>query len=660
MAKETIKKAEIVALQKDRRALMKLLQTLGVMELRKAEAEGWHRETTEQTLAETEQKLALAESAIAILQKTAPAPKAKLGKTDKPRFSKTQTEKMEAHRELWERYCEEIVQWDRALSEHTAEKARICALQEQLRPYLALEVPLGGRKSASTVCLVGSFAQPYEEKQILENIWRAAPLLQAVAVCAAPMETGQTMAAVTGLKQEEEELMQALQKTGFTPCPFTGTQSAGERMDELLQKRIQEEDQAQLCVTRLEALAKQRDAICYLADELAWQAERQKAQKQLLFSKTALYLSGYVPEEKAETLEQTLKKRFEIAIEICDPGPEEDVPVVLKNNAFVRPVESITKMYALPGPKDVDPSGVMAFFYYLFFGMMLSDAGYGLVMVLGTTIALKRKTWEENMKQTLRMFRYCGISTMVWGALFGSWFGDIVQVVGREFFHVQVPSLALWFEPMGDPIHLLLFSFLLGIVHLFAGLMVRFGMLWRRGQKADACLDVIPVMLLVAGAAPLAATIFVPVPALMQNIGKISAAVGAGALLLTSGRNAKHLLAKLGGGLYGLYNTASGYLSDVLSYSRLLALGLATGSIAGVVNMMGVMPGSVAVKAVLLVVVFVVGHSVNLAINLLGAYVHTNRLQFVELFSKFYEGGGRAFDAFSARPGYTKIEEEIQ
>ena len=174
MAKETIKKAEIVALQKDRRALMKLLQTLGVMELRKAEAEGWHRETAEQTLAETEQKLALAESAIAILQKTAPAPKTKFGKTDKPRFSKTQAEKMEACRERWERYCEEIVQWDRALSEHTAEKARICALQEQLRPYLALEVPLGGRKSASTVCLVGSFAQPYEEKQILENIWRYA------------------------------------------------------------------------------------------------------------------------------------------------------------------------------------------------------------------------------------------------------------------------------------------------------------------------------------------------------------------------------------------------------------------------------------------------------------------------------------------------------
>ncbi|MFR6343774.1 MAG: hypothetical protein ACLUO4_02530 [Christensenellales bacterium] len=131
MAKETIKKAEIVALQKDRRALMKLLQTLGVMELRQAEAEGWHRETAEQTLAETEQKLALAESAIAILQKTAPAPKAKLGKTDKPRFSKTQTEKMEAHRELWERYCEELCNGI-ARFPSMWRKARICALQEQL------------------------------------------------------------------------------------------------------------------------------------------------------------------------------------------------------------------------------------------------------------------------------------------------------------------------------------------------------------------------------------------------------------------------------------------------------------------------------------------------------------------------------------------------
>lgn len=160
------------------------------------------------------------------------------------------------------------------------------------------------------------------------------------------------------------------------------------------------------------------------------------------------------------------------------------------------------------------------------------------------------------------------------------------------------------------------------------------------------------MLLLVLGAAPLAAGIFIPVPETLAGAGKGMAAIGAVLLVFTSGRSGKRALAKLGGGLYGLYNTASGYLSDVLSYSRLLALGLATGSIAGVVNLMGAnAPANPAVKAVVLAVVFCVGHAVNLAINLLGAYVHTNRLQFVELFSKFYEGGGRGLCAVCRAPG---------
>ena len=210
-------------------------------------------------------------------------------------------------------------------------------------------------------------------------------------------------------------------------------------------------------------------------------------------------------------------------------------------------------------------------------------------------------------------------------------------------------------EPMADPIRLLLFAFALGIVHLCAGLFVRAGMLIKQRRAWDAVMDTLPVLLLVLGAAPLAAGIFIPVPEGLTGAGKGMAAAGAVLLIFTSGRSGKKALAKLGGGLYGLYNTASGYLSDVLSYSRLLALGLATGSIAGVVNLMGAMPENLAVKAVVLTVVFCVGHAVNLAINLLGAYVHTNRLQFVELFSKFYEGGGRAFAPFAAPQGYTPV-----
>ena len=257
------------------------------------------------------------------------------------------------------------------------------------------------------------------------------------------------------------------------------------------------------------------------------------------------------------------------------------------------------------------------------------------------------------------MFFYCGISTILWGAAFGSWFGDIVPIVSMQFFHTQAPSLALWFEPIKDPMKLLLFSFALGIVHLFVGLGVSFKMSWDEGKKTDAFLDTVPTGLLVLGAAPLAAGILTSVPAVLSEAGKYMALSGVVLVVLTAGRSSKNIFARLGSGVYGLYNIASGYLSDILSYSRLLALGLATGSIAGVINLMGTMPKNPVAKLVLLIIVFLLGHPLNMAINLLGAYVHTNRLQFVELFSKFYKGGGRAFNPLKVNTKYIKFKEEI-
>ncbi|MBR0142174.1 MAG: V-type ATP synthase subunit I, partial [Ruminococcus sp.] len=246
----------------------------------------------------------------------------------------------------------------------------------------------------------------------------------------------------------------------------------------------------------------------------------------------------------------------------------------------------------------------------------------------------------------------------IWGALFGSWFGDIIQVVGREFFGKEVGSVALWFEPLDDPIKLLLFSFGLGILHLFLGVAVSFKMSWDDNRKIDAFCDAVPVYLIVLGVAPLGAGILTSVPDNLKTIGSYMLIAGVVLLVLTAGRSSKSIFGKFFGGLYALYNTATGYLIDILSYSRLLALGLATGSIAGVINLIGTMPENKIVKLILLILVFVVGHTANLAINLLGAYVHTDRLQFVELFSKFYTGGGREFEPLTVNTKYIKFKEE--
>ena len=183
-------------------------------------------------------------------------------------------------------------------------------------------------------------------------------------------------------------------------------------------------------------------------------------------------------------------------------------------------------------------------------------------------------------------------------------------------------------------------------------------MLWSEGRKVDAVCEVVPIYVTILGVAPVAASILTSVPAVFISVGKYLAIIGAVSILLTSGRSGRNVFMRFFGGLYGLYNVATGYLSDILSYSRLLALGLATGSIAGVINLIATMPQNTVIKAVMLIVVGVIGHTANMGINLLGAYVHSDRLQFVELFSKFYEGGGRAFAPLKADTKYIKFEKE--
>lgn len=219
--------------------------------------------------------------------------------------------------------------------------------------------------------------------------------------------------------------------------------------------------------------------------------------------------------------------------------------------------------------------------------------------------------------------------------------------------------LYLWLNPQGDDLMTtMLWCFLFGIVHLFVGLAIKGYLEWKQGDRFGAICDVLSVYLAVGGAAPICAGMIIDVPDIYKTVGKYCALVGVVLIILTAGRSSKGIFGKLGSGLYALYNTISGYLSDVLSYSRLLALGLVTGIIGSVVNLMGTLPENMVVKTVLFTVVFVLGHAINFGINVIGAYVHTNRLQYVEFFSRFYEGGGRAFNPLKVNSSTFKLKEE--
>ena len=336
------------------------------------------------------------------------------------------------------------------------------------------------------------------------------------------------------------------------------------------------------------------------------------------------------------------------------PKEDEEVPVLLDNKNFFVPFEAITEMYSLPDYRGFDPTSIFALFYAVFFGMMLSDAGYGILMTVACFVVLHKFKLEGNMYKMIRLFFYCGISTIIWGALFGGWFGDFIQVFARTVLGKEVVINALWFNPLDDPMKLLIFSLALGIIHLFIGMGIKAYMQIKEGHWFDALCDegfwyftIVGLIALLGGSS---------ISPVLPEIGQWLAIIGAAGLLLTGGRDKKGI-GKVTGGLSNIYNITS-YLSDILSYARLLALGLATGVIAQVVNTMGSLFGGGVFGIIILVVVFIFGHALNLAINALGAFIHSSRLQYVEFFGKFYEDGGEPFDPFRKKTKYIKIEQE--
>jgi V/A-type H+-transporting ATPase subunit I len=380
-------------------------------------------------------------------------------------------------------------------------------------------------------------------------------------------------------------------------------------------------------------------------------------------------VSGYIPKNEAEALEKDLTERFDAAVEFEDPTEDEDTPVLLKNNGFAQPLEGVVEGFSLPGKGEIDPTFMMALFYYFLFGIMLADGGYGLFIVIACGYALikGKATMEQSTKNFIKMFLFCGISTTFWGIMFGSYFGDILDVIGTRFFGAtELPVIpALWFVPVNKPMQMLSFSMILGIIHILSGLGIKIYQLIKQKDYLAILYDALSWFILVISCTLLLVSldmiknilgITFELPKIVVQASAVLAVLSSVIIVLTNGRESKNPFKRFLKGAYALYGI-TGYLSDVLSYSRLLALGLASGVIASVINKMAGMASKGLIGAILMIVILFAGHTINFAINILGAYVHTNRLQYVEFFGKFYEGGGRAFSPFHMRTKYYKVKE---
>ena len=670
MAVLSMKKVNICALKKDRKSILETLQRLGLVEVSDLDENlsDFKKIDTFNMRAVFEKNKVIAQNALEILEKYLPEEKGFLDSIrGQNEISKENYYIFANETEEIMRVANEIVRLAKLIDDEKAEIIRLTAQIDALSDWKFLDVSMDFAGTKKTRTFIGTLPLDISESEAKSLLAEALPDEEMYTLEVLSRSAEQTCIFVLCHVSASDRLWTALRENSFALPTFVSDEVPSLKIEALLRKINDLETRIFNAEKEIKSYKGQRNAIKFMVDYHEMRAQKYEVISKLWHSKNVFMLSGFVPQKYAKKLESALTSKFDIAIDFSSPSDDDEVPVVLQNNGFSSPVEGVLESYSLPGKGEVDPTSVMAIFYYILFGMMLSDAAYGLIIVAACGFVLaKYKNIKSGMKKALKMFLFCGISTTFWGVLFGSYFGDVIDVVSTNFFNNPITVPALWFVPLNEPMRMLAFSFGIGIIHLFTGLFMQLYELVLARKFKDAIYDVVSWYLLVGGlvvymlSVPMITEMLVLnfiLPPIVGNIGIISASIGALLILFTAGRESKSPFKRLLKGLYGLYGV-TGYLSDILSYSRLLALGLATGVIAQVFNKMGTMAGNGPVGIILFVIVFLVGHTMNIAINLLGAYVHTNRLQFVEFFGKFYEGGGRKFSPFFVNTKYFNVTED--
>ncbi len=677
MAKLPMKRVEIYGLKTHRKSILEALQRYGVLEPISVDLseDGFEKMDTSSSAATFAKARSNLEQSLEVLKKYSPE--------DVPLLAMFSGKKMLSV----EQYYEMVDNSDRVmniaheqndLSKQNSELEADIAKKENsilaLNPWLNLDIPMNFMGTKKTSVLIGVFPEEYELKDILEQYneilsdeGNSQDEMYSVDVEIISSAPQQTCAVIICRKEKRAEIESYLRNIGFSRPQYVSTEIPANEIENLKNLIQLDKSMIEKNTKRIETQSKHRDLLKFMVDYYTMRIEKYHTLADTNQRKKFFVIYGYVPEKYTGRLEDELVRKYNAAVEISDVSEEDNPPVLLKNNSISEPVETVLETYSMPNKHEIDPTFIMSLFYYFLFGMMLSDAGYGLLMIIGCAfVILRYPDMNIGIKKTLKMFFYCGISTFIWGVLFGGFFGDAVKVISTTFFGTSVTIPPLWFEPIKDPMRMLVFSFAVGIVHLFVGLGIKFYQMAKDGDIKGAIYDVVFWYLLVGGGVVYLLTMdmFINMaeltfrlPPEVGTAAAVCAGVGALGIILFAGRSSKNPAKRVAKGLYELYGV-TGYLSDILSYSRLLALGLATGVIAQVFNQMGSMFGGGFLGAICFTLVFVIGHTLNMAINLLGAYVHTNRLQFVEFFGKFYEGGGEKFKPFSVHTNYFKFKEE--
>lgn len=668
-----MKRVFICALKKDRKPILEMLQRLEMVQIENPDGEikddVFDRQDKSEAKAMFEKNREIAVQALSILDNRVPEDKSILSSLEgRKSLTVSEYEAMVSKRDEIMDVAKKLLSLDKECTEIKAAVPKTETQIIALEPWLSYDLPLNFAGTKKTTAFTGTLQNEVKLETILEKIKESAPGIEDYEVRVISATPEQTCIFVICSNRNADAVQDALRKMGFAKPPIA-SENPAEASKKLKSDLAALKTRADALNEEIAKYEVRRDDLKFAVDYFTMRAEKYNVIGTLSQSHRTFLLEGYIPADNAETLERKLTADYDAVVEFRDPGEDEDVPVLLKNNAFATPVEPVVESYSMPGKGEIDPSFLVACFYYVLFGIMLSDAAYGIILfVVCGLLVRKYKNMEPGMRKLLLMFCYCGIGTTVFGFLFGSFFGDAVNIIATVFFKrpdIKLPPL--WMDTLANPMKMLLFCFIVGIIHLFAGLGAKMYMLVKDGKYLDALYDVVFWYMVLGGCIVLldTSTVFTnmmgiakPLPAAAGQGAKGVALIGAVGIILFGGRESRNWFKRLLKGLYALYGI-SGYLSDVLSYSRLLALGLATGVIAQVFNKMGSMLGGGVVGVLVFILVFLIGHILNILINVMGAYVHTNRLTFVEFFGKFYGGGGRKFEPFAVHTKYYKIKEDI-
>lgn len=651
-----MKKVQLVALNAERASLLHELQKLGCVELRPTETpEGFLSPviggTTEEQIHALRRQQTETNEALKHLKKYAYEKSGLFA--EKELIS--ETDFFADIREDAQRAVGSILEAVQSLNQLLDSRNNLISQAESLLLWRDLPVPLETRETHGTHVFIGSvsashsldaLSQAFEtagvEVGLLESgkseaDVRQFPGLQAISAEANRERIGILAVCMKGNAARAEAVLHDFGYEGVPGGILKGTAAEnlariGSELDEAERDEREIRDYLKDC-------GQQRRLLKLWYDRLTMELDAAEAKRDLLLTERAFALTGWVDEPHIPQLEALLAK-YCCAWELSDPQEGDKVPIRLQNNRITAPLNMVTEMYSLPDYRNVDPNPLIMPFYCVFFGMMFNDLGYGLVFILLSLIVQKKYRLQRGIKNLMQLMLECGITTAAFGLMTGSFFGDAIPQIAAMFG--KTVTLPYLFNPLENPLQVLIISLVLGGIQIIFGMGVKAYILIRDGKPWDAVMDVGSWWLLFAGVA---------VGALGGTW--LVAIAGVLALVLTQGRAKPTIPGKIVGGIASLYDITS-YFSDILSYSRIMALMLAGGIVASIVNILGGLFGNI----FLFIPIFLIGHAFNIGINVIGTYVHAARLQYLEFFGKFYEDGGKAFRPLSVRTKYYEIAKE--